>query len=391
MTYVSTYSFLQTSAYGLEATPTSFKSFPSYDDQNIAFTTTTGDMYMLKISNLARNGQSFDVLQLQNAGMLHLEKCGVKCSRVISNILPPPSTISVSDSEGNSSLPYSRYSAWVPHHNQRLARVLSFVPGKLLVDVKQSSELLINIGKYLAQADKAFEVSLSSCEALVFVQLPHDYAFPSMDSTLIVITYCGYCCTLPKLTYLGLVYATLPSLVVLFFLHTLFLVLINHSRVPFLYLYSLLALQSLDYALKCPRDSEWEMGVCSETVRRFMHELPSDKLSVIDPLLSYYEKNIHHTLNDLPFSYVRVFFSTFLSHPCLSLLPRTSSPIYYALTLHVSPSCCYYITIILILDVFSSFLPVLQIHSDANDYNIIVSDDGKTVEVHISICTLINL
>ncbi len=146
----------------------SFKSYPSYDDQNIAFSDVDGNQYVFKISNLSLNGQTFEVLEQQNAALLHLEANGIPCSRVLrllDSATSVDSSLSTSSSSSSSSSsdivgekPSSKYSFWLPHHADRLGRLLSFVPGKLLASCKASSALLMDLGRYLGSLDKACEV-----------------------------------------------------------------------------------------------------------------------------------------------------------------------------------------------------------------------------------------
>ena len=142
-------------AYGLAPEADSFKDYPSYDDQNIAFRSSpTGEMYMMKISNLTLNGQSFAVLETQNRALLHLEAKNVRCSRVIPSILPAPAPGEAADP----ARPFSRYSVWIPGVEGRLARVLGFVPGKLFASTRpQAPSLFRSLGEYLATLDQALE------------------------------------------------------------------------------------------------------------------------------------------------------------------------------------------------------------------------------------------
>jgi 4-aminobutyrate aminotransferase-like enzyme/Ser/Thr protein kinase RdoA (MazF antagonist) len=121
--------------YGLDATAS---PLPSERDRNFLLSTASGDRHVLKISNA---GEDPRVIDLQNAALLHLATVApdIRLPRV-RHTADGPAVISVADTEGT------------PH----LARLLTWVPGRVLADVQpHTPELLRSLGTLLGAMDSA--------------------------------------------------------------------------------------------------------------------------------------------------------------------------------------------------------------------------------------------
>ncbi|MDP9146369.1 MAG: aminotransferase class III-fold pyridoxal phosphate-dependent enzyme [Acidobacteriota bacterium] len=119
--------------YGLDV---SAKSLPGEHDDNFHLTTASGDSFVLKIMHPARDRSLID---LQCQALRHLAKHAPN--------LPLPRV--VPSRNGNLYTPIA-----APDGTERLAWLLTFVPGKMLAEVRpHNSDLLNSIGRLLGEID----------------------------------------------------------------------------------------------------------------------------------------------------------------------------------------------------------------------------------------------
>jgi len=123
--------------YGLEG---SVKEFPSYKDRNYYFQTTSGEEYVLKITETS---EPREILELQNAVMNHLERKNIafSCPSVVETIDGEEITY-VDDCDGT------------PH----MVRLLTFVPGIVFAEVNpHSPDIIYDLGSALGTLSLALD------------------------------------------------------------------------------------------------------------------------------------------------------------------------------------------------------------------------------------------
>lgn len=154
----------------------SMKEFPSYDDLNYylvatpsssssssstssATTTTEQKEYVIKINNQDEDRSALD---LQNSAMIHLRQKGFPSPPVLKNLRGE--LIFEIDTQSLQVVTNSTEVAAAGDDNSVInskpaypVRLLGFVPGTLLCDIKTTPEHYFNIGKFLGQVDIAFE------------------------------------------------------------------------------------------------------------------------------------------------------------------------------------------------------------------------------------------
>jgi Ser/Thr protein kinase RdoA (MazF antagonist) len=122
--------------YGIRGRVT---SLPSERDQNFLIASESGEKFVLKIAN-ALEDRVF--LEAQNQAMSHLEKRLSFCPRIV----PTLSGELMSQAET---------SIESPHQSTNILRLVSYLPGVPLGDVKpQTAEILHDLGKKLGQLDR---------------------------------------------------------------------------------------------------------------------------------------------------------------------------------------------------------------------------------------------
>lgn len=157
---------LACSLYGLRISdPLLVKEFVSYDDRNFYMKGTlpehtndgerlqnSEDEFVLKILNHV-DSANISSVNAQNEAMLYLKEQGFSCqvpARAVNGEYTTMCCLTSSDGghEGKENLP-ARVNA---------IRLLSFVPGKLIKDVPCTPRLLFNLGRYVAEMNKALQV-----------------------------------------------------------------------------------------------------------------------------------------------------------------------------------------------------------------------------------------
>ena len=143
------------------------KEFVSYEDRNFYFKgvlpntkskqgNSTEDEFVLKILNHV-DSQNISYVNAQNALLLYLKEQGFVC---------PVPMRSLSD-ELTMECELSSYGLSVSDENAKIqkmprrinaVRLLSYVPGKLLKDVRCTNDLLFSLGHYIAKMNKALKV-----------------------------------------------------------------------------------------------------------------------------------------------------------------------------------------------------------------------------------------
>ena len=142
------------------------KEFESYDDRNFYLKGTlphhvdfahdrlrqNGDEFVLKILNHV-DSRDIVYVQGQNEALLFLKEMGFNC----------PAPIKALNGEYAVTCAIKCGNAETSDGNKQLERIhvvrlLSFVPGKLLVDVPYKAELLFSLGCYTAKMDKVLQV-----------------------------------------------------------------------------------------------------------------------------------------------------------------------------------------------------------------------------------------
>ncbi len=117
--------------YQLRATAV---SLPSERDQNILLQTETGAKFVLKISNAT---EKREMVEMENDAMSHLAQHGITCPQLV----PTASGTTLTT---------------IHHHNQtHFMRLITFLPGQVLAKVKQTPELLAEIGRFLGHLSNA--------------------------------------------------------------------------------------------------------------------------------------------------------------------------------------------------------------------------------------------
>ena len=154
--------------------PSKVREFVSYDDRNFYLkgvlpnhpkkpddrepNSNEGE-YMLKILNHV-DSENISYVNAQNEILLHLKARGFIC--------PVPATSLTGDYTMECELKSSAESSGGKDNMKQqelpvrvyAVRLLSYVPGRLLKDVRCTDDLLFNLGRYIAQMNKALQVSL---------------------------------------------------------------------------------------------------------------------------------------------------------------------------------------------------------------------------------------
>jgi len=110
------------------------KQLPSERDQNFLLTSETGDRFVLKIANSL---EQLTFLEAQNAAMTHLE----------SNVSFCPRVISAKSGKQIEQAPLDGISHFV--------RLVTYIPGEPIANVKHTSTLLFDLGKKLGEVTRA--------------------------------------------------------------------------------------------------------------------------------------------------------------------------------------------------------------------------------------------
>ncbi|MCB8944108.1 MAG: aminotransferase class III-fold pyridoxal phosphate-dependent enzyme [Ardenticatenaceae bacterium] len=112
--------------YNLTTTAT---TLPSERDQNILLQTTTGNKFVLKISNAT---EKRPMAEMENAAMSHLAQHGLICPEPVPTVSGETLTT-------------------IHHNNQtHFMRLITHLPGEVLAKVAKTPELLAEIGRFLA-------------------------------------------------------------------------------------------------------------------------------------------------------------------------------------------------------------------------------------------------
>ena len=144
------------------------KEFVSYDDRNFYLKgvllsqenkkqgNSSEDEFVLKILNHV-DSQNISYVNAQNALLLYLKEHGFVCPvpmRSLSDKLTMECELS------SYGLSVSEENAKIQKLPRRInaVRLLSYVPGKLLKDVRCTNDLIFNLGRYIAKMNKALQV-----------------------------------------------------------------------------------------------------------------------------------------------------------------------------------------------------------------------------------------
>ena len=143
------------------------KEFVSYEDRNFYFKgvlpnqknkqgNSTEDEFVLKILNHV-DSENISYVNAQNALLLYLKEHGFVCPipmRSLSDKLTMECELS------SYGLSVSEENANIQKLPRRISavRLLSYVPGKLLKDVRCTNDLLFNLGRYIAKMNKVLKV-----------------------------------------------------------------------------------------------------------------------------------------------------------------------------------------------------------------------------------------
>ncbi|MAF64487.1 MAG: phosphotransferase [Planctomycetota bacterium] len=107
----------------------------SYDDRNFALTDGAGARFVLKVT---RPGERREVVEAQNACLVHLADAGIEAPRVV----PARDGRTLVEVEG-------------PDGSTGLARLLSWVRGRRVADLPQPPALLEDLGRFVGALDRA--------------------------------------------------------------------------------------------------------------------------------------------------------------------------------------------------------------------------------------------
>lgn len=164
--------------FGIQSSASKTKELVSYDDRNFYIEDENGNPYVLKVHN-SDESVAVDLLEAQNQAMLRLGRADVLCPT------PIPKVNCKETKNGQlSSSPYvqlvvindEKIECFQPHTSQcgtvHAARVLQYIPGKLLGHVPQSPQLHHQLGQYLGRLSH----SLEGWHAEAFSDRSHDWA-----------------------------------------------------------------------------------------------------------------------------------------------------------------------------------------------------------------------
>ena len=143
------------------------KEFVSYEDRNFYFKGVlpnqkskqgnyTEDEFVLKILNHV-DSQNISYVNAQNALLLYLKEHGFVCPVPMRSLSDKLTTECELSSYG---LSVSEENAKIQKLPRRInaVRLLSYVSGKLLKDVRCTNDLLFNLGRYIAKMNKVLKV-----------------------------------------------------------------------------------------------------------------------------------------------------------------------------------------------------------------------------------------
>ena len=164
------------------------KEFVSYDDRNFYLKgvllsqenkqgNSSEDEFVLKILNHV-DSQNISYVNAQNALLLHLKEHGFVCPVPMKSLSGELTMACQLSSYGLSGSKENAKIQEIPREINAV-RLLSYVPGKLLKDVRCTNDLLFNLGRYIAKMNKALQVKY-----VFYTQCGSLYSFASMKLKL---------------------------------------------------------------------------------------------------------------------------------------------------------------------------------------------------------------